>query len=90
MIPAPLSDSIRSRVFTALAGVTDPEIRKPITDLDMVSDVTVSETGQVTVGIRLTIAGCPAAQRIESDVLAAKIEADKAEAQARAAYALKR
>ncbi|TFB65219.1 Mrp/NBP35 family ATP-binding protein [Cryobacterium sp. Hz9] len=71
MIPAPLSDSIRSRVFTALAGVTDPEIRKPITDLDMVSDVTVSETGQVTVGIRLTIAGCPAAQRIESDVLAA-------------------
>ena len=71
MIPAPLTDSIRSRVFTALAGVTDPEIRKPITDLDMVSDVTVSETGQVTVGIRLTIAGCPAAQRIESDVLAA-------------------
>ena len=71
MIPAPRTDSIRSRVFTALAGVTDPEIRKPITDLDMVSDVTVSETGQVTVGIRLTIAGCPAAQRIESDVLAA-------------------
>ena len=63
--------SIRSRVFTALAGVTDPEIRKPITDLDMVSGVSVSETGQVSVGIRLTIAGCPAAQRIESDVLAA-------------------
>ncbi|MBG6212978.1 MAG: Mrp/NBP35 family ATP-binding protein [Cryobacterium sp.] len=71
MSPAPLTDSIRSRVFTALAGVTDPEIRKPITDLDMVSGVTVTETGQVTVGIRLTIAGCPAAQRIESDVLAA-------------------
>lgn len=64
-------DSIRSRVFTALAGVTDPEIRKPITELDMVSGVTVSDDGRVTVGIRLTIAGCPAAARIESDVLAA-------------------
>ncbi|MDJ0378414.1 Mrp/NBP35 family ATP-binding protein [Cryobacterium sp. PH31-L1] len=74
MTPAPLSstpDSIRARVFTALAGVTDPEIRKPITDLDMVSGVAVSETGRVSVGIRLTIAGCPAAARIESDVLAA-------------------
>ena len=74
MTPAPLSstpDSIRARVFTALARVTDPEIRKPITDLDMVSGVTVSETGRVSVGIRLTIAGCPAAARIESDVLAA-------------------
>ena len=67
----PTPDSIRSRVFTALAGVTDPEIRKPITDLDMVSGVTVDESGKVTVGIRLTIAGCPAAARIESDVLAA-------------------
>ena len=67
----PTPDSIRSRVFTALTGVTDPEIRKPITDLDMVSSVTVSDAGQVTVGIRLTIAGCPAAARIESDVLAA-------------------
>ncbi|MDJ0339308.1 Mrp/NBP35 family ATP-binding protein [Cryobacterium sp. PH31-O1] len=64
-------DSIRSRVFTALAGVTDPEIRKPITELDMVSGVMVSDEGLVTVGIRLTIAGCPAAARIESDVLAA-------------------
>ncbi|SEN13177.1 ATP-binding protein involved in chromosome partitioning [Cryobacterium luteum] len=64
-------DSIRSRVLTALATVTDPEIRKPITELDMVSGVTVSDTGVVTVGIRLTIAGCPAAARIESDVLAA-------------------
>jgi len=71
MTSLPPTDSIRSRVFTALAGVTDPEIRKPITDLDMVSSVTVSDTGYVTVGILLTIAGCPAAARIESDVLAA-------------------
>jgi len=65
------SRPLSERVLSALAGVTDPEIRKPITELDMVSGVSVAGDGQVTVGIRLTIAGCPAAQRIESDVLAA-------------------
>lgn len=58
-------------MLTALTRVTDPEIRKPITELDMVEAVTVGEDGHVTVGIRLTIAGCPAAARIEADVLAA-------------------
>ncbi|MBB5641879.1 P-loop NTPase [Cryobacterium roopkundense] len=73
----PLTDSsaattgTEALVLRALAGVTDPEIRKPITDLDMVAGVSVAEDGHVSVGIRLTIAGCPAAQRIESDVLAA-------------------
>ncbi len=62
---------IRDRLLAALARVTDPEIRKPITELDMVSGVSVASNGHVTVGIRLTIAGCPAAQRIESDVLQA-------------------
>ncbi|WP_441728894.1 Mrp/NBP35 family ATP-binding protein [Glaciibacter sp. 2TAF33] len=62
---------LRDRVLAALAGVTDPEIRKPITDLDMVAGVDVGDDGQVTVGIRLTIAGCPAAVRIERDVLEA-------------------
>lgn len=59
------------RVLAALAGVIDPEIRKPITDLDMVDHVSEDAAGHVTVGIRLTIAGCPAATRIESDVLKA-------------------
>ena len=58
-------------VYGALARVIDPEIRKPITDLDMVAGVSVAGDGHVTVGIRLTIAGCPAAQRIERDVLTA-------------------
>jgi ATP-binding protein involved in chromosome partitioning len=62
---------LRDRVLTALAGVTDPEIRKPITELDMVAAVDVSDDGRVSVGIRLTIAGCPAAVRIERDVLEA-------------------
>ncbi|WP_241977046.1 Mrp/NBP35 family ATP-binding protein [Cryobacterium sp. Sr8] len=58
-------------VYAALARVIDPEIRKPITELDMVEGVTVADDGRVTVAIRLTIAGCPAAQKIERDVLRA-------------------
>ncbi|MFT2815777.1 Mrp/NBP35 family ATP-binding protein [Leifsonia sp. A12D58] len=78
MVPAqnestPLADiaALIERVRTALARVNDPEIRKPITELDMVASVDADASGSVTVGIRLTIAGCPAADRIERDVLAA-------------------
>ncbi|WP_241977777.1 Mrp/NBP35 family ATP-binding protein [Cryobacterium cheniae] len=55
------------QVLTALARVIDPEIRKPITDLDMVAGVDIVD-GRVRVGLRLTIAGCPAARQIERDV----------------------
>jgi ATP-binding protein involved in chromosome partitioning len=51
--------------------VLDPEIRKPITDLDMVSGVDVDATGRALVAIKLTIVGCPAADTIERDVRAA-------------------
>ncbi|MFJ2550519.1 Mrp/NBP35 family ATP-binding protein [Microbacterium sp. NPDC087591] len=57
-------------VRAAVAGVTDPELRRPIGDLDMVREVTV-EGDRTHVGIVLTIVGCPAAARIESDVRAA-------------------
>ncbi|TQL47364.1 ATP-binding protein involved in chromosome partitioning [Homoserinimonas aerilata] len=54
-------------VREALTRVIDPEIRRPITELDMVGDVTV-DGGRASVTIKLTIVGCPAADRIESDV----------------------
>jgi ATP-binding protein involved in chromosome partitioning len=54
-------------VLRALATVIDPEIRRPITELDMVGEVSVRD-GAASVGIKLTIVGCPAADRIESDV----------------------
>lgn len=57
-------------VRAALARVLDPEIRRPITDLDMVRGVRV-EHGRAAVELRLTIVGCPAADRIEHDVRAA-------------------
>jgi ATP-binding protein involved in chromosome partitioning len=60
------ADAVRA----ALGRVLDPEIRRPITDLDMVRAVTV-EGGVATVELVLTIVGCPAADTIERDVRAA-------------------
>jgi ATP-binding protein involved in chromosome partitioning len=58
-------------VRRALSRVIDPEIRKPITELDMVGDVSVDEAGRASVDLKLTIVGCPAADTIERDVRAA-------------------
>ncbi|MGB3910848.1 MAG: P-loop NTPase [Pseudolysinimonas sp.] len=60
------ADAVRA----ALGRVIDPEIRRPITDLDMVRAVTV-DGGVATVELVLTIVGCPAADTIERDVRAA-------------------
>jgi ATP-binding protein involved in chromosome partitioning len=54
-------------VLTALRRVIDPEIRKPIVDLDMISAVAV-DGGTARVALKLTIVGCPAAATIERDV----------------------
>ncbi len=58
-------------VRTALNSVHDPEIRKPITELDMVKDISVGEDGVVTVAIYLTVAGCPLKDTITRDTKAA-------------------
>ena len=49
-------DPSRDAILAALANVIDPELRKPVTELDMVRDVEVSG-GEVTVTIALTVAG---------------------------------
>ena len=67
-MPQADSGALEQAVHAALAGVIDPEIRKPITDLDMVESVTAGADGRVQVAIRLTIVGCPASDRIERDV----------------------
>ena len=65
-----MSDAIIQRVTDAVGRVTDPELRRPLSELDMVRGV--DEAGDaVTVSIALTIVGCPAANRIEADVRAA-------------------
>jgi ATP-binding protein involved in chromosome partitioning len=59
---------LEPRIHGALTQVIDPEIRRPITQLGMVSDITVDDTGAATVTIRLTIATCPNSTSIRQDV----------------------
>ena len=59
-----LANAVRLR----LGSVLDPELRKPIVDLGMVGGIAVDDDGHANVEVRLTIVGCPAADRIESDV----------------------
>lgn len=56
--------------------VQDPEIMRPITELGMVREVVADEAGNTNVSILLTIAGCPAARRIEADTQAATAAAE--------------
>jgi len=63
--------TLESEVRAALATVNDPEIRRPITDLGMVSSVTVDPTGAAEIGILLTVAGCPMRDRLTNDITAA-------------------
>jgi ATP-binding protein involved in chromosome partitioning len=48
----------RDEIWQALERIIDPELRRPVTDLDMVRDVRV-DGDAVTVRIALTVAGCP-------------------------------
>jgi ATP-binding protein involved in chromosome partitioning len=59
------------QVTQALAGVNDPEIHRPITELGMVKEVQVGPDGTVRVGIWLTVAGCPLRDTINREVTGA-------------------
>jgi ATP-binding protein involved in chromosome partitioning len=59
------------QVTQALAGVNDPEIHRPITELGMVKQVDVAADGTVLVQVWLTVAGCPLRDTITKDVTAA-------------------
>ncbi|EPR75740.1 Mrp protein [Leifsonia rubra CMS 76R] len=60
--------AIEAAVRRSLSSVIDPEIRRPVTELDMISEVSVDDAGAASVGLTLTIVGCPAATTIERDV----------------------
>ena len=61
---------IAAELADALANVIDPELRRPITELGMVSSATL-EGGTASVHILLTIEGCPLRSTIEADVRSA-------------------
>ena len=58
------------QVREALAGVDDPEIKRPITELGMVDTITIDDT-EITVRILLTVSGCPLKDTLTRDVTAA-------------------
>jgi ATP-binding protein involved in chromosome partitioning len=58
----------RDAVLLALEQVIDPELRRPVTELDMVRDVVVSDDGAVAVTIALTVAGCPLRSSFDEQV----------------------
>src|SRR5919197_6231823 len=57
----------RDAVLQALGGVIDPELRRPVTELDMVRAVEI-DGGDVSVTIALTVAGCPLRSSFEEQV----------------------
>ncbi|MBU4216107.1 MAG: Mrp/NBP35 family ATP-binding protein [Actinobacteria bacterium] len=67
----PLLDDVR----TALTGVLDPEIHRPITELGMVRSVDETD-GLVVVGVDLTVSGCPLKETLTRDVTAAVAAVD--------------
>ncbi len=56
------------RLTAALATVSDPEIKRPITELGMVDHLEIDDAGLVRVTVLLTVSGCPMKDTIDRDV----------------------
>ena len=68
----------RDEILKALEQVIDPELRRPVTELDMVRDVRI-DGGDVAVTIALTVAGCPLRSSFEQQVAEALAPVDGVE-----------
>jgi ATP-binding protein involved in chromosome partitioning len=71
-VPQPDESAIRA----ALATVIDPEIRKPITELNMVESIAIGPDGAVGVTVLLTVSGCPMKEQLTRDTTAAVARVD--------------
>ena len=61
--PAPTEEEVRN----LLRAVIDPELDDNIVDLGMAGDITMAD-GIVTIGVKLTIRGCPLRAQIQKDI----------------------
>src|SRR5919206_494315 len=57
----------RDEILRALERVIDPELRRPVTELDMVRGIEI-DGGDVRVTIALTVAGCPLRDSFQQQV----------------------
>jgi len=64
VVPPPSVDEVRN----LLRAVMDPELGDNIVDLGMAGDVVVSDDGVVSIGMKLTIRGCPLRVQIRDDI----------------------
>ncbi|GAA0497927.1 Mrp/NBP35 family ATP-binding protein [Microbacterium aurantiacum] len=62
-----MTSSTVAAVTAAVGAVMDPELRRPLAELDMLRTISV-DGGIARVEIALTIVGCPASDRIRADV----------------------
>ena len=65
-----MTEQQHPEIWSALSGVNDPEIKRPITELGMVENIDLTD-GVATIKILLTVAGCPLKDTITRDVTAA-------------------
>lgn len=59
--------TLKDKIYEGLKKVDDPEIKKSLVELDMISDVVVEE-GNVIVNVTLTTMGCPLKNTISDDI----------------------
>ncbi|SYZ72001.1 Protein mrp homolog [Candidatus Zixiibacteriota bacterium] len=57
----------KNAVMKILSEIEDPELRRPLTELDMIKSVEI-QGGRVAIDISLTIPGCPLKKKITDDV----------------------
>ncbi len=57
----------KNDVMQVLKQIEDPELRKPLTDLDMIKSVEINN-GRVSVDVLLTVPGCPLKKKITDDI----------------------
>jgi len=62
-----MSAAIVERIHGALAGVSDPELHRPLPELGMVQSVEFLD-GVAAITILLTISGCPMRDRLQKDI----------------------
>jgi len=65
-------EASREEILKALEQVIDPELKRNVVELDMVRDVRI-DGDDVTVGIALTVAGCPLRASFEEQVAEALV-----------------
>ncbi len=66
-----MNNELEKAVRAALAKVIDPELRRPITELNMVKSVEVGPDGATHVAVYLTISACPKKSEITERITAA-------------------